>query len=149
MFIWVKKTINRDLIITARNRRMGTVMFSQVCVSSQGGVPQSQDPRFFPRSFPKRGGGVHQSQPGEGIPVLARGNSSLGQRASPVLAVVVGGGGYPSPSQGYPSASLGVHQSQLGVPKDRGTPWLGQGWGTPWPGQDWGTPPARTGLSTP
>ena len=79
------------IFITARIRRMGKVMFSQVCVCSQGGTP-------VPGSFQ----GVWSQVLSWGVP-----QSWPGRYPS-------AGWGYPTPD-GITTVQMGVQHSQTGV----------------------------------
>ena len=116
---------------TARIRRMGKALFSQVCVCPQRGYPR---PRFFPvslgpGSFVRRG---VTSFPGY-FPGLW---SQVFSWHTPVPAGRV----IPVPARDVP-------QSKQGYPReDRGT--LHWDWGTPWLGLGYPLPPVPPGGCT-
>ena len=93
---------------------MGKVIFSQVCVHSQG-VPQSQ--------------------------VLSQGS---GTRSFPGGTPVLTGRGTPVPDRGYPRTGVLPGQDRTQVPPGQDRTWVPPGQdstGVPPQGQDWGTPP--------
>ena len=130
--------MNSRVFFTARIRRMGKAMFSQVSVRSHqgagGGVSQSKvlSQVSGPRSFPR---GVAQSQVLSKIsgPRFFEGGT---QTCGWVLQSWLGGG----LPQSWTEQDCGTAPARTGL-----------GYPPPWSGQDWGTPPTqhRTRVTPP